>query len=728
MLRLALLSTAVLFATPALAEPISLTLLGVNALLGTSLTASTVIVGTLTVGQAIGTALVVGASLLASAFNRPGKARGAIDPSAARSTFETSQSGEIRCVGRVRIGGVKLFGNTALLDRWRLIGHCRGPISGVEEHYLGGKEVIVETDGRVSTPPYRNEAGSYVYIYNKPGFDSEISWPGLIAAFPQQWTAAHRVRGIAQSAIRYVSPGLGNTIAQEKFQQLYQSGPPEYERVQRGELIYDPRTGSSAWSDNGVLVVLHILLGFPEFELADFDVGFIGDEADKADEAVPTRLGLEPRSRAWGLWDDAETNRGDLLGQVLLSTGCELVARPGDLMGIRLVDDVREPEITIATRHIVDFTLKAGPDGVERPNRCRVKYYSPERNFDMAEIHLVADRAVVPAVPLAWSVAQAEIDRVGERSVEYSLPFCPSAAQAQRIARRLFATARADSGIAQTNMAGLACWGLKTVAFEVADLDLVLSCEVQPARVDDEAGRVEIPFVVLPALSAWNVGVDEALPPDDVPDMQYFSQEVAAPTSPPSLITVVLYPIAATFETRVGFPSIPGGLSYYEAVFRRLPGGLPTTWQGLNAESLPYAWAAGSLVGQDIEIRYRLFDLDVNPTPWSPILASQPTIDNTPLPAPSISAVLTLDEPDGNEATITVTAPSLMRVAGLTFTGIGAPGLVDARPGQVFTWTAALPNRNAEIQIFTFTATALTSNGTTSPVGSATVTLELVSG
>lgn len=94
---------------PAQAEPISLTLAGVNALLGTSLTASTVIVGTLTIGQAIGTALAVGGSLLVSALNRPKKGRGGIDPSSARSTFQTSQSGEIRCVGRVRVGRVCVF-------------------------------------------------------------------------------------------------------------------------------------------------------------------------------------------------------------------------------------------------------------------------------------------------------------------------------------------------------------------------------------------------------------------------------------------------------------------------------------------------------------------------------------------------------------------------------------------------------------------------------------------
>lgn len=46
----------------------------------------------------------------------------------------------------------------------------------------------------------------------------------------------------------------------------------------------------------------------------------------------------------------------------------------------------------------------------------------------MAEVNLVVTPGAIPAVPLAWSVAQDEIDCVGERSVEFSLPFCSSAA------------------------------------------------------------------------------------------------------------------------------------------------------------------------------------------------------------------------------------------------------------------------------------------------------------
>lgn len=726
--KLILLAAALVLAvTPAHADPISLTIAGINALLSTTLTTSTVLgtIGTvsITVGQVVGTALAVGTSLLASVLGRSGnKPQPQLDPSAGKNTFETSQAGEIRAIGRVRIGGVKVFGNTAGLDRYRLIAHSRGPVDGVEEHFLGGRVVITEADAAVSTPPYRHDAGSYIYIYSKLGSSDEVAWTGLITVFPNLWTSAHRMRGIAQSLLRYVSPGMSGA-ASEKFLQLYQSGPPEYDRVQRGELLYDPRSGGTVWSDNGVLAVLHVLLGFPEFSAGDFDMGFVAAEASRADVVVATRTGVEKRSRAWGLWDDANTPRSDLLRDLLLSTGCELIVRPGDLIGIRLIDDDRPAEVTIPAKHILELALKAGPEGVERPNRCRVKYYSPERNFEMVEVNLVQDPTVTPAVPLAWSVAQDEIDRVGERSVDYVLPFCPSAAQAQRIVRRLFATARADSGLAQTNFAGLALWGARTAGFEVPDLGLTLKSELQPARVDDAQGRVEVLFVVAPELSAWNPASDEALAPDALPDLQYYSPSLSAPGALGPMV-VIQYP-SGSFESRLGFPALSGTISVVEAVYRQWLGtDRPGEWRGMQEDPLPYGWAGGTLAGMLTDFRLRLFDPDLNQTPWSPTLSLIPQIDNSAPATPAVSAVF-IDNGGGgtpDQATVTVTAPQSLQLAGMTMTGPGAPaGTVDARPAQVWNWTATLPLRTTVPQEIVFSATAKSSNGTGSATASASV-------
>lgn len=414
----------------------------------------------------------------------------------------------------MRVGGLKAFGNTrGGTDRYRLICHTRGKVSVVEAHYLGGREVTVESDRQLSSPPWAKVGGSYVFIKSKIGDGTETAWAELMAAFPDLWTSAHRVRGIAQSLVQYISPG----VTTEKFMKLFQSGPPDYERVQRSEPIYDPRTGQSAtdeaaWTyrDTGPLCAAHILRSYPSLVVSDFDYAGIGTEASKADVLVSTKTGTEPRSRCWGMWA-SETPGGDVMDQVLKSIGAEIVPSDDNSFNIRLIDDVRTPEITFTEKHLIELQWRSGPESVERPNICRVKYYSPERNYEMTEIDLTG---------IAWARAQDEIDRVGEQIMDIDLPFCPSASQAQRIARRLFALARADAGLATFNFAGLAAWGKTVAAIPLPDLDVVETCAIGTPRVNDDQGTVEIPFVVWPILAPWNPATMEAAAPEQIPEMQ----------------------------------------------------------------------------------------------------------------------------------------------------------------------------------------------------------------
>src|SRR5690606_25187607 len=150
-------------------------------------------------------------------------------------------------------------------------------------------------------------------------------------------------------------------ITTEKFMKLFQSGPPDYERVQRSEPVYDPRSGQSAtneatWAyrDTGPLCAAHILRSYPSLAVSDFDYAGIAVEANKAEILVATKTGTEPRSRCWGMWA-SETPRGDVMDQVLKSIGAEIVATDDNSFNIRLIDDDRTPEIAFTERHLIDL-------------------------------------------------------------------------------------------------------------------------------------------------------------------------------------------------------------------------------------------------------------------------------------------------------------------------------------------------------------------------------------
>ena len=701
-------SSYLLMSGTALADPISIGSAIISGLMSIGAAGILPAMSASMLGSLVLGAGAIGAQMLAGSLFGPKMPK--LDPGEYKSTIETGNSSEIRAIGRVRIAGLKAFGNTVGFDRWRLICHVRGPVAAIEEHFIGGREVTVDSDGAVSSPPWSRKGGSWLYIKSKRGDGTETAWPELLNAFPNLWSADHRVRGIAQTLIQYISPG----IEDDKFLKLYQGGEPLYERVQRSEYIYDPRDPSqyvdnpNTWkySDNGVLGVAHILRSYPSLKSSDIDWDVIAQEATKADQIVNVHGGTEPRARAWGVWP-SERPRGEVVEEALQSIGAEIVPTENNKYAIRLIDDVRTPSLTITAKDIVDLQWKSGPDSVERPNVCRIKYYSPERNYEMSEIALSKKPDDPTSEPLAWSRVQTEIDRVGEQYFDVELPFCPSAAQAQRIGRRLFSLARADVGMVTTNMAGLAAWGHTTIKLELPDLDEVVTAAIGTPRVNDSDGTVEIPFMVWPDLPAWSVTRDEAPPPERIPDMQYES-ELPTPSLPTGLVQV-RYP-NGSHELRAAYTGVSGGTEA-EAVVRSYSEGEPDPWLQMTAygsgTGARYAYSAGNHSGKRADLRVRFFNNKDEGSYWSPFLSVDPVvIDNSKPEPPSISIS------EDSDYTISARSDEL-KVSSCRIEVDNSSATGNVRPLQAYSRTVRLSGgRNG----FTYPvrAYALTSDGTES--------------
>ncbi|WEX10271.1 phage tail protein [Chelativorans sp. AA-79] len=599
---------------------------------------------------------VLGAQLALSQQQTP-----KIDPGELKNTFQESETSEYQGVGRVRVGGLKAFGNTKGSFISRLMWHLKGPIDAVEEYFVGGRSVTVDPDGSVSSPPWARASGTYLTIKSKFGDGSETAWPELISDFPDLWTPAHRCRGIFQSLMRFRVPSLNNESSQKLFQKLYQGGAPDGMATARVGPLYDPRDPSQdpddwttwKWKDNGILGAAHIMRSYPDLHSSDFDWDFIAAEADRADQLIATLNGSEPRSRCWGIWP-SESKRGEVMQQVLDSTGTEVVMSDEGLIRIRLIDDVPLSEITFRSKHITELNWKSGPEAVERPNLCRIKYYSPERGYDMGEINL----ATAP-----WARVQEEINRYGEKVFDIELPFCPSSSQAQRIGRRLFLQARADAGSIRTNMAGLAAWGRVYGTIEDEDAEEMMLSRLASPRVDDAAGQVDIPYVVWPQAlidQPWDPPTMEAPPPEPAPDLQY-ETDIPTPAVPDGWAQVQ-YP-NGTWEARIRFPDAPGA-DEAEANYRYYPGPNPTQWAAMEEyQGGPnfYAWVTANLNGIKAEFRARYADGDEVGYFSDPLVVDPMGVDNTPTGAPSTNVDVQIGDPTA-VATWSITVPELRAV------------------------------------------------------------------
>lgn len=251
----------------------------------------------------------------------------------------------------------------------------------------------------------------------------------------------------------------------------------------------------------------------------------------------------------------------------------------------------------------------------------------------------------------------------------------------------------------------------------------MMLCRIAPPRIDDEAGMVDIPYIVWPRAlidEPWSAATMEADAPMEAPEIQYES-ELDTPSAP-SAAAVVQYP-DNSYETRVRFEAVEGG-TVAEAVYRGYTDGEPNAFASMTEYSGPgstrYGWAATNTTGGRVDFKCRFFNDDDEGSYYSPLLSIDPmVIDNSAPPAPSLSA--TRENPgSGSRYEIHATASTTaMNAAVLKIQRFEAGAWQDlasgnGRPEQILTAdtseTSGTTSKTVQLR-----AIAYASDGTESP-------------
>lgn len=484
--------------------------------------------GGMTVGQAavisqfVTAGLFLGGSIALQMAMAPHQRRA----SALKETTAINAAPRHVIYGRAMLGSNVIFGGANANRLYRLCVHCQGPIEGIEAYYLSGREVTVEDDTVVSSLPYYSRltpAFHWAQISTYLGGDAGMNLAGLADVFPQVWKTTSKGKGMAMSLLAFNSPGIADIATHTK---IYPNGKPTLQVVARGRKIYDP-TGGAAWSDNAARVLYAHLIADPVryggwgFTATDFDLAELAVTIQKCDAAVTIKGGgTEPRSRLW-VDVDLSRARSEVLADMLLSSGLQIVPLTSGKLAIRLIDDDPAATVTLTDeRAITAWTWKGGPEGAERPNRATLSYLSEKRKFDLGDLDLSKT---------AWAKATDEIDATGERTEDIVLSYCPSKSQAARIARRIFALRRAPTGMITANLGGLAAMGHANGNVILDELGTV-PVTLRPTRLEKDMATVTIPFAETPNLPAFGPYRDE---PDDVVEMP----PVESLSTPPRLIS-----------------------------------------------------------------------------------------------------------------------------------------------------------------------------------------------
>lgn len=227
--------------------------------------------------------------------------------------------------GETKVGGVVFYGATSNDETilHRMIAVAGHEIDSYVSFYLNDEEITIGEDG-VCTAPAR--FADKVYIETRLGTDDQTA-VDLFAFYrtvngteepvdvvldedADNWTDQHRARGIA-----YIYSAL-------KFDQAaFPNGVPTLTAVVKGKKVYDPRTSTTAWSDNSALCIRDYLTS--DYGLSctsdEIDDTSFADAANDCDDSIGlTGGGTEKRYTLDGTFTTA-SNPSDAITQMLTS-------------------------------------------------------------------------------------------------------------------------------------------------------------------------------------------------------------------------------------------------------------------------------------------------------------------------------------------------------------------------------------------------------------------------
>ncbi len=454
--------------------------------------------------------------------------------------------------------------------------------------HTGGSPTITGLPASSPTVVHYTYNGSWAYpvrIKRHLGSPTQTADADLVAESAGNWTSDHRGRGICYLYVRL-------EYDQEIFGGI---GIPNISAVVRGKRVYDPRSATTAWSDNAALCIADWLRSDEGMRAASAEVpdSEITAAANICDETVVLNLaGTETQKRYTinSSWTSEQSPR-DVLADMCQAMGGRAVwtqgrwlVRPGAY---------RTPTVTITA------DMLAGPISIA-PRASRSELFNGVRVMHRDAAHGYAE----VQAPLVLNSGY-ETDDGGVRIVrQIELPTLADTYRAQRIGKLELERARQaltvklacslqayDLAPTDTVLLTLATYGWSAKPFEVLDRTLSTEGTIQYTLRETAAGVYD-----------WNYGeatVGDLAPNTDLPDIfgrpgaltNFAASEITSMLADGTIVTHALISWDASTSAavlsagRIELQTARAGEPYGGVL---LPGDATSTVQGPLVEGVAY--------------------------------------------------------------------------------------------------------------------------------------------
>ncbi|MBF0562328.1 MAG: hypothetical protein HQL37_09960 [Alphaproteobacteria bacterium] len=356
-------------------------------------------------------------------------------------------------------------------------------VDSVGDVYFDNTGVSLDGDGAATSAPYARAGTVYANVWKHLGSPDQNADAVLVANTNGEWTNAHRLQGRAYLHLQL-----------RRDDTAFPGGLPNVSAWVRGRRLYDPRTGTTAWSDNAALAILDYLrapFGL-NCSLDEIDLSSFIAAANICDEAVERPGGQEPRYTANGVIDLNQAPV-DTVPKLLTACAGRLTYTAGTW---RLYAGAWLPPLAEAGEADLRDPVTV------RPRRSRRELINTVRGSFLSA---ASDGQPTDYPPVTVAGYRSE-DGDLEVARSLDLPFTDSPYMAQRIARIVLEANRRQLSVEfPANLAGLRFAAGQTVAVTLPRF-----------------GLVEQPMVVSSWKMADTMGVDLTLIEDD-PDIYEFA-------------------------------------------------------------------------------------------------------------------------------------------------------------------------------------------------------------
>lgn len=327
----------------------------VSSLATTTIAANLLYIGTY---AALVGGLAIGASALSAAFMpKPSVPK----PEDGKYNLKQSVPPLTYVLGRVKKASDYVFLEESSGVAYHILVWAGHRIEGYVTHYLHDEVIGVDSGGYVTSPAHFSRNGTlFVNLQSRLGLDAETAYSLVVSNFPSIWTTSHRGDGLASVLLSC------STVAQKYFLDVYPNQMPEHSAVGDGMRIYDPRTSSTAFSNNLALFRFWHLTSAVggKLSISDMYLPEWQNAANVCDESVTNRTGGTESRYHGGLWFRSNSDPVEI-GR-LIDQAAELVVyeRPDGLVGVHageyVTPTVRLTETDIISANLDVNTRRAG--------------------------------------------------------------------------------------------------------------------------------------------------------------------------------------------------------------------------------------------------------------------------------------------------------------------------------------------------------------------------------